>query len=993
MTNIFSDLLPKKEKEEKLQKPNIFSDLLTSEEEDPNLNVMRNDSITPSSLENDKLVKEVAKRFAKDRSGIETISEEDAYDNFLEHFRKFSVNEFTAGSDWNYISAASADSVKDPTAQQKLEDYAFLYKKFHSLPNWHGGVGTALGDYFEGISTAPSTLAGVFLPGLGKVLGVGAGATAKVGVSNAVSKVSSNAIGRTLGKLLPTNIIGQAAKRPIVTGMAIEGTAGGLQNIAKQNVELEIGEREKFSPTDTAVGVGVGMAVPGFLGVIGAKMAAGKAVSSLGQGSKLSDSIITDIDKSIIKKNAKANKAADKTLNDKTNVMVSKKIKETLPELDPKRVAEGKSNFSSIAAQDAINPDLVARLDVDRTKRVWALVTDLISTDKRVAKSFITNNKNADGTWKVRATEAMSNILAKKLATSKVKTQKLMGNLYEKYNLTGDDMANLFLAQWSEAGKTLKQASDFKKVFSQMDDSIADTFGMDKSLRESIAKLNKSVEQQDVRGFLQNLEEGQALGYIRSLDQVRLAMMTSQTATTFRNTVSGYARIGMDTLVNTFDRSLASGIQKITGGKFGGGKVGITGNPNDDIFSLVFGLSNKQETMLINDIFKLNFNKQAQNLFRELRDIADATGNTSNKLTKARAIGRQLNALNTLSDNYFKRIAFVSNIKKKLNENFARTVQNIRTLEKTKPNVKADEFRKLVKNIPSKDIQDKLLKGTQISKTDIESLSSNYNIIDMIKKDTFTKYFNTKQGKKVLDDTIKDSLYFTYQANPEGSLGRTFVTAMQSVPFLTTSFVPFPRFIANAMRFTYEYSPLYLVQGGYRSLVKDADNYQEVGKALAGSAMFLGALAFRNTDAAGDNWWEGKLPNGETFDLRPFFPASPYLYAADLFTRAFIKKDPVIDDRNFLRNSVQALTGTQFRAGMGLYLFEEGLGDIFDSTKDGDERYFQVKKLALNIGSNIVSTYTIPITPVKDVYDTFIADDDKRLVRETKSSNLLQMFL
>ena len=757
-TNPLYNLLPKKEEEE---------------EENPNLNIMRNDSITDESLENDSLVKEAAIRFAKDRSGIETISEEDAYDNFIEHFRKFSVNEFTAGADWNYISAASTDSFEDPTAQQKLEDYAFLYKKFHSLPNWQGGVGTTLGDYFEGIIKAPSTLAGLALPGFGKLLGVGAGVTAKVGVANAVSKVSSNAIGRTLGKLLPTNVIGQAAKRPIVTGMAIEGTAGGLQNIAKQNVELEIGEREEYDPTETAIGAGVGMAVPGFLGVIGAKMAAGKAVSTLGQGSKLSDSIISDIDKSIIKKNAKANKAADKTLNDKTNVMVSNKIKETLPELDPKRVAEGKSNFTSIAAQDSINPDLVARLDVDRTKRVWALVTDLITSDKRVAKSFIRNSKNADGTWKIRATEAMSNILAKKLATNKVQAQKLMGNLYKKYNLTGDDMANLFLAQWSEAGKTLKQASDFKKVFSQMDDSITDTFGMDKSLRESIAKLNKSVEQQDVRGFLQNLEEGQSLGLARSLDQVRLSMMTSQTATTFRNTVSGYGRIVSDTFVNLFDRALASGIKGVTGGKFGGGKVGITGNPNDDIFSLVFGLSNKQETMLINDIFKLNFNKQAQNLFRELRDIADATGNTSNKLTKARAIGRQLNALNTLSDNYFKRISFVSNIKKKLNENFARTVENIRTLEKTKPNVKADEFKKLVKNIPSKDLQTKLLNGTEINKADLKNLSSNYNILEMIKNDTFTKYFNTKQGRKVLDDAIKDSLYFTYQATPEGALGKT----------------------------------------------------------------------------------------------------------------------------------------------------------------------------------------------------------------------------
>ena len=56
----------------------------------------------------------------------------------------------------------------------------------------------------------------------------------------------------------------------------------------------------------------------------------------------------------------------------------------------------------------------------------------------------------------------------------------------------------------------------------------------------------------------------------RFLDDVRLAAMTSQTATTVRNTASGYTRVGADTLVNIFDRSIATAAKAVGGGK---GKV------------------------------------------------------------------------------------------------------------------------------------------------------------------------------------------------------------------------------------------------------------------------------------------------------------------------------------------------------------------------------------------------------------------------------------
>ena len=42
-------------------------------------------------------------------------------------------------------------------------------------------------------------------------------------------------------------------------------------------------------------------------------------------------------------------------------------------------------------------------------------------------------------------------------------------------------------------------------------------------------------------------------------------------------------------------------------------------------------------------------------------------------------------------------------------------------------------------------------------------------------------------------------------------MGQLLIKGANKLPFLTTSLVPFPRFLANAMRFTYEYSPFFLM--------------------------------------------------------------------------------------------------------------------------------------------------------------------------------------
>ena len=99
--------------------------------------------------------------------------------------------------------------------------------------------------------------------------------------------------------------------------------------------------------------------------------------------------------------------------------------------------------------------------------------------------------------------------------------------------------------------------------------------------------------------------------------------------------------------------------------------------------------------------------------------------------------------------------------------------------------------------------------------------------------------------------------------------------------------MPFPRFVANAMRFTYEYSPAYLLSKPSRDAIfgKSA-NYEDVAKGLVGLGMYNGAVAFRESEHAGEKWYEGKTADGKTYDLRPFFPAAPFFILCRLVCKS-----------------------------------------------------------------------------------------------------------
>jgi len=898
-----------------------------------------------------------AKRFLNDRLGITDINDDDVMDEFVEHFRKFNVNEMTAAGDFNYVSGLAADATgktdldakRRDLAKQRLADYRLLYTSFQDLPSFHGGNWETFGDYAEGILTAPSTYVGMLLPGVGKAGGVAATQAAKAATQGVLMSA--------LSKVAPSNILKIAAANPIKTAVGVEAVAGSLQDVAAQKTELEADLRDDYNIGRTALTGAVSGVLPAAVGLYGLKGGI-KAVAERNTGDLLGDA-----EKAIIKRNEKAEEAADKVLKendviakDLSSILSSldakkakkgKKVDEKKP-LDPQQVAEGKEQFQELSEEAGITPDFILSFDESRNKRIFGAVVELVK-DGKIKVDLSDPNK--------RVTEYVSDAVRKLAKDDPEEAQKIFQGLTEKYNLTGDDFANLFMADISDAARKLAGAGAASRVFTRLNGVAGeDIFNLNTQTKELILKATDDIKKGDTRSALNMLgvaDKNQTkksgvglLEHLRRADELRRSAMTSQTATTIRNTASGVARVGIDAVTKAFDRGIARSVHGLTGGQYGF-KTGFTDTPNEDIFAVAVGLMNRKETDAVEEMFKRGFAQKSAQLFREMQDVIDSAVPESARTSKLRALGRELNALNTASDNMFKRAAFVGNLKRGLNEMYSKGIREGR-------DIKQEDF----------------------------------NLRNIVRDGRFTEVFNTKQGKDIMDRAIEESLYFTYQRTPDNPTAKAMINLAHSAPFLTTSLVPFPRFIANALRFTYEYSPLYLLQGTFKSLVKDENNYEEVSKALVGTAGLYGAMAFRDSEYAGEKWYEGRLPDGSTFDMRPFFPAAPYLWVADMMKRRR-DGDPIIGETSFFTEGLQALSGTQFRAGFGIYAIDKAVEDMANA-KDTPEALLRI---GTNMVANIVNTYSIPITAGQDLYNTFLAEDEERLVRENRVTDLPSLFL
>jgi len=871
---------------------------------------LKEDDFTYSDLKQNQEVQDAAIRFANNRWGEDSVAPEDAIDEMIEHFRSFDVNEITAGRDFGYVSGLKTDG-----KEAELNDYRLLFNAYNELPNLYeeGHAPGAFWDYLEGIATAPSTWIGALLPvSGGKIAGQAAVQASKLGIAR---------------------LVGTMAANPIKTTIAVEGLGGVAQDVAAQNTLIEADIQKEYSEAQTGIAFALS-AAPASLIPLFAKQ---KTVAWVERNT---GNIIEESTEAIKKRTENGNKKVDtflsgKKLDEKQTLFnnIATRLStadETLRPLNEQLVAKGQTTLKGIQGsknvynEADINAPLKLSIEAQRFKNITGALSEFLY-------------KNGGLQEGERITEGLARALRKQGATDEVADN--FGEFLKKYNLTTDDVANVFMSEVSEAGRLLQtvgmEKKNFNKFMQDLDDiANYDLFGFDKQAVENIKKANKVAKDGSVRSSLG--------GGLKAVDQARLAFMTSQVGTTVRNTISGYSRIGFDVLTQTVNR----GIQKATG------TAPLT--PNSDVFAIAYGLANRKESSAVRSIFQEGFGKEAGRLFRELADVQDVT---NGKVSRLHGVSRQLNALNTLSDNMFKQAALTGSLKRQLNVMYSKAL---------------DAGAKIDGKLVTKE---------------------NFDLIEIMRTGRFNDVFGTKDGKVALKQAVEDALEFTYQRSFQNDTARAFSNVVHAVPFIGTSFVPFPRFMMNAMKFTYEYSPFNMAM--YREAFQVAtgtgqreigQSYEQVSKGMVGVAALAGATAFRMSELAGDRWYEARSTEGGTTDLRPMFPAAPYLFLGDLIARQ-IKGEPVMENRRTIQDGIQAISGAQFKAGMGLYMLENGLEDL---TSGDTER---VNKMIANFGANILSTFTIPATVLQDPYNTFISKDDERIIKDTNSDSMFNLIV
>jgi hypothetical protein len=242
-----------------------------------------------------------------------------------------------------------------------------------------------------------------------------------------------------------------------------------------------------------------------------------------------------------------------------------------------------------------------------------------------------------------------------------------------------------------------------------------------------------------------------------------------------------------------------------------------------------------------------------------------------------------------------------------------------------------------------------------------------------------------------IDAALRETMDFTYGAGPKtdhvmGKAADGFIRMVEALGPAGVTVAPFPRFMVSALRFQAEYNPFgvaRLLSQKNRDAMRAGDP-EVLSKAIVGSGLIGAAYLFRDSDAAGEKWSEAKLPDGRVIDMKAYFPLPQYLLVADIIKRYNDGKlnGQTLDQAIDAKEIFQAVTGSQFRAGTGLYVVDQFIKDLTDAGAD-PKRYLDIiGKFAADYGAAIFT----PMQTLKDFYAQY--NPEEAIYRDTKDSFL-----
>ncbi len=892
----------------------------------------KKDKLTREELINDGEFQRDALTFLDERQGLdEVLSPEEVYDRFMEHMRFHNVNEVTTLRDLEYAQNSDLEG--------KLR-FGSLIDAFDKVDEGVSLQGTL--DYVEGVFKAPSTYIGLMTGGSGKL---------------------ATAAGVHAAKTVTRSIVGEALKAA-TKGAAVEGLIGLGQGTAQEAVRVDTELQDEMTG-ELAVKTGLMSAGTGGILNFVASTGLPKQLRFGGYGKgQVEKAQEADELYYMNKLNAaeKANKASQKS-----KIIIQESIKE-----------KGKEPVQKIRETlEALNPELVQR---GRHLKMMSSTSDTLeaSLPSEVIENITAAGIRIKDKINIAPNERVTTALQRAMSEGKEELFEDVKEILDEHNLNFDTFSYFYLAEISEAGKVLgsqsrlaqalrpsklkgiKEGEESTRVSYQFSPKIVD------GLLHDMDKLNasgiSSIDSKATKDLLDNRISVSKffLDTLKDADKLRLGLMTAQPATTMRNNLNGGFRTAVDMSTRTFDNLLNAR------------------NPFDGTFDIAKHMLDPYEAIITQRIFTENFPEVGAKLFRQAADLESKHGGDGILAN----VGKKANFLNTMSDNIFKRAVLSASFKRRMSD------ANLEMTEEIREGLLLNKLTRIGDRPTAITVMDNAKKGGYLK----ELFEDNGNLLQQ-KKVTFHDLLETNQLNKIPEDIIKgsieDAYEFVYQTSFKGTnffgkIAKGTIKAHQDVPFVVSMFLPFPRYVANQLKFIYEHAPVIGMMTFDKPIgdIPKAKYFKDkLPKQLTGAMIFLAAYNWRLKQGDTTNWYEFKDDNNNVIDGRPVYgPFGLNVLMADYLIRYQNGSLPPTSTTT-MRDVLQSTLGTTFRTGLGLSALDnivEDFPSLFEKDAGG-----KGVETAAELLSNLANTFLLPVSALRDLYAQF--DRDSRGIPETRN--------
>lgn len=232
--------------------------------------------------------------------------------------------------------------------------------------------------------------------------------------------------------------------------------------------------------------------------------------------------------------------------------------------------------------------------------------------------------------------------------------------------------------------------------------------------------------------------------------------------------------------------------------------------------------------------------------------------------------------------------------------------------------------------------------------------------------------------EQALRKSVDYALEMTFSAPGKTRAVREFIDAWRKTGL--TLINPFPRFaFANALPFIMEHSPLGYLHAVSPTVLRQLASgnpeafAQAASRATVGSLLFASAWQIRQSEHAGEKWYEiraGQDPEtgeGRVVDARSYAPISTHLFLADTFLHP---------ERLDAQDYAEAAVGLNRIAGTSAAIFQALRGDV-DSFGEA----------ARKMAGSYMGSFTVPAKTFKDIYSA--VDSEEGIARDARESPLL----